>query len=561
MDDDDYYYDGRRRLYEAMMYSYYESMMREHLHNISPDLSPIRKRSYSPAEWRKGEIQVLPSERFKAKGVNYDELAEKNAQELIKEEQQAKLKAEKKKAKKERQKLKRKELNTTDSVAIDNSETIINKTSEKMDKLTLNSDKDTEELDMKAAFLSKAVKKIKNSSVVSQMPKQKKNIIDINSIINDALEHEQNNNYEEAVELFSEAINLAPRRFDLILKRSHLYYKLAKFEKSIQDSQTVLRFTPNNVDAHYRLGEAYFALNKLEEAERAYTKLLSLNSHRSESDQRLFSIRIKKLEGMGYHPNEAFTALLKSKNKTINEAIDFLTALENGKEKGEDLYYSDEDESEEFDDEEEEDDEDEDESKGAKGTLIIAPKKPTIIVDRKNKLCKDPSNPLNCCSLFVCNINKDITYQEMHNLFTKFGKIKSMRLISQPKCYAFVNYMESTSAGKAMEALQGCRWLDSKRPLIIKYPTNIINSSLNKLKDPEVIKKIVMPPLEVSSKPTVIKQPSVNNCPATAKSRPTPKTEECYFWRTNGCIRGNDCSNLHIPAHKSIDLYNKSFQN
>ncbi|KAG8305754.1 hypothetical protein J6590_062062 [Homalodisca vitripennis] len=216
----------------------FHSLMSEHI--CSRDLSPIRKQIYSPSKCRKGE---------------------KNAQELINEEQKAKLKAEKKKAKKERQKQKRKELNESHSVTIDNSETIINKASNKMDNLTLNSDKNFEGLDMKAAFLSKAVKRVKNSMVVSEMPKQKKNVIDINSIINDAIDYEKINNNEEALQLFSEAIHLAPRRFDLILKRSHLYYKLAKFEKSIQDSETVLKYIPNNVDANYRLGEAYYALN------------------------------------------------------------------------------------------------------------------------------------------------------------------------------------------------------------------------------------------------------------------------------------------------------------
>ncbi|XP_046667923.1 nucleolin-like [Homalodisca vitripennis] len=215
----------------------------------------------------------------------------------------------------------------------------------------------------------------------------------------------------------------------------------------------------------------------------------------------------------------------------INEAITILTSLDNDKETVKDLYYSDDDESEEFDEEEDdEDEEDEDEedngdeednedeeSEGAKGT---------ITVNKNHKLCKDPSNPLKCCSLFVCNFDKDITYQEMYNLFAKFGKIKNMRLVIQPKCYAFINYMESTSAGKAMKALQGCRLLVSTSPLIIKYPTTIINSALKKLKDPGEIKKLVSPPLEVSSKPTVIKQPSVKNCPATKRTRFTPNMKK-----------------------------------
>lgn len=56
----------------------------------------------------------------------------------------------------------------------------------------------------------------------------------------------------------------------------------------------------------------------LSDAEMAFTKLINLNSHVAEANNHLLEIRMKQLEEMGYHPNEAFTALLKSKNKTVS---------------------------------------------------------------------------------------------------------------------------------------------------------------------------------------------------------------------------------------------------
>lgn len=50
----------------------------------------------------------------------------------------------------------------------------------------------------------------------------------------------------------------------------------------------------------------------------AFTKLIHLNSNVAEANNHLLEIRMKQLEEMGYHPNEAFTALLKSKNKTVS---------------------------------------------------------------------------------------------------------------------------------------------------------------------------------------------------------------------------------------------------
>uniref|UniRef100_A0A1B6MQ56 C3H1-type domain-containing protein n=1 Tax=Graphocephala atropunctata TaxID=36148 RepID=A0A1B6MQ56_9HEMI len=546
MNKTDFFNERHRVLFEVIQQHAREIMMSDR--SYSPDLSPIRKRSISPTKCRKGETRVLPSERFCGNKTNYDELAERNAQQLIKQEEEAKLKSEKKRAKKEREKQKKKEIQPNNSKSHNNSDNIINKASSEMDNLTLNSDKDTDVLDLSAAFVSKAVKKVINTTAVPELPKQKKEIKDVNSIINDAINYEKSNNYKEAVLLLSEAINLSPRRIDLILKRSHLYYELAKFEKSIQDSQKVLQYSPNNADAHYRLGEAHFALNNLAEAETAFENLLSLNSHCDESKNRLFSIRIKQLEGMGYHPNEAFTALFKSKNKLINEAVDFLTSLENGEEITEEIYYSDEDESEEEEQEQEEDYKEE--SDGARENLVFAASKPIITVDNKSKLLIDPSNPLKCCSLFVGNLKEGITCQELHCLFTKFGEIESISLM-EPNTYAFVNFVESTSASRAMEALQGSCWLVStNNPLTIKYPTNVINSIIRKLKDPELMKKYITPRF----KPTPKKQPFVNKGPAGARPRATPKTEECFYWRNTGCSYGNQCSYLHIPGHKGIDF-------
>ena len=29
---------------------------------------------------------------------------------------------------------------------------------------------------------------------------------------------------------------------------------------------------------------------------------------------------------------------------------------------------------------------------------------------------------------------------------------------------------------------------------------------------------------------------------------------ECYFWRTTGCVYGDKCHYLHIPGNKGIDI-------
>lgn len=87
-----------------------------------------------------------------------------------------------------------------------------------------------EDLDVRAAFVSKALKKIKNGPLLEE-PKPKKKVVDLDTIINKFIQYESVDNFKEAIQYLSEAISLAPKRIDLLLKRSLLYYEHAKFEK------------------------------------------------------------------------------------------------------------------------------------------------------------------------------------------------------------------------------------------------------------------------------------------------------------------------------------------
>lgn len=87
-----------------------------------------------------------------------------------------------------------------------------------------------EDFDVNAAFVSKALKKIKNGPSLEE-PKLKKEVVDLDTIINKFIQYEKVDNFKEAIQYLSEAISLAPKRIDLLLKRSLLYYEHAKFEK------------------------------------------------------------------------------------------------------------------------------------------------------------------------------------------------------------------------------------------------------------------------------------------------------------------------------------------
>jgi histidyl-tRNA synthetase len=91
--------------------------------------------------------------------------------------------------------------------------------------------KETEGLDVNAAFVSKAIKKAKNITIIPEDSKTKQDVKDINHLVKKAQEYENSQHFKEAVQYLSDAINLKPQSIDLILKRSYLYFELAKFEK------------------------------------------------------------------------------------------------------------------------------------------------------------------------------------------------------------------------------------------------------------------------------------------------------------------------------------------
>lgn len=63
--------------------------------------------------------------------------------------------------------------------------------------------------------------------------------------------------------------------FRVSLGRIYLYKE--RYEDAIKEFQSVLKSDPNHIDAHFYLGDAYFAMNMLHEAEKEYREVLRLN--------------------------------------------------------------------------------------------------------------------------------------------------------------------------------------------------------------------------------------------------------------------------------------------
>jgi tetratricopeptide (TPR) repeat protein len=59
-------------------------------------------------------------------------------------------------------------------------------------------------------------------------------------------------NFEEAVDLFDEAVDSEPKNVAYLLKRAECHLKLESYAEAVADATLALKLQPTNTEAHYR---------------------------------------------------------------------------------------------------------------------------------------------------------------------------------------------------------------------------------------------------------------------------------------------------------------------
>lgn len=232
---------------------------------------------------------------------------------------------------------------------------------------------------------------------------------------------------------------------------------------------------------------------------------------------------------------------------------------------------------------------------------------PTVVV-QNNTPSTNTKNPKGLTSLWVGNILPEVTEKMIIQLFSKQGQVTSVRLLKEKFC-AFVNFVDKNAAARAIEGLQGVDLCGQN--LLIKFPDNpIVNGAqeviLRKNKNTTVVKasspSAATPTTATTSSAKVTKVSSVasswgtptsnapkaqtvaavtitttpttnnNNNNTDSKSSTNKNTtknnqnqinnirpkgpvngDECYFYRTTGCVFGDACKFKHISKNKGVD--------
>ncbi|XP_018606260.1 hsp70-Hsp90 organizing protein 3 [Scleropages formosus] len=218
--------------------------------------------------------------------------------------------------------------------------------------------------------------------------------------------------YSQAVSMFTEAIHCNPKDHRFFGNRSCCYACLGEYSSALLDAEKAIELAPQWPMGFYRKGRALMGMKRYSEAERAMEQVLKLDPSCDDADYDLVNCRILQLMELGFE--ESQSRQLLEKYTSVQDAQNSPEAAR------------------------------------------------MLDLESLQNLSEMP-----CPSLWVGNITMDVTEKHLRDLFKTCGEIESIRVLHERFC-AFVNFKNTNMATHAMEKLQGVKIENTK--LVIRYP-------------------------------------------------------------------------------------------
>ncbi|XP_077053317.1 uncharacterized protein LOC143703065 isoform X1 [Siphateles boraxobius] len=314
-------------------------------------------------------------------------------------------------------------------------------------------------------------------------------------------------NLAMAVKYFTDAIKHNPKEYKLFGNRSYCYEKMLEYEKALTDADIALSMNPKWIKGLYRKGKALVGLKRYYEARLTYNEVLKLDSTCMDAAEEMMRVQIMQLMEMGFTKEQSSNALIL--HGTVEKALEALSGLSG----------------------------------------LVPVRVPTenefVSVERHPKPpAKFPLRPLpqnqprpsmpvaapvrhhaqELFPIWVGDLVPSITEAKLYSLFRLVGQVHSVRVLQMRHC-AFVNYTKKEDCEKAIQDFHG--YAIDGTTLVVRYPDRI-HTRLGMSRDAST---------ESSGK--IDKQP-----------------DECFFWRTTGCLKNERCTYKHIPENKGIERHN-----
>uniref|UniRef100_A0AAV2JDT2 Tetratricopeptide repeat protein 31 n=1 Tax=Knipowitschia caucasica TaxID=637954 RepID=A0AAV2JDT2_KNICA len=313
-----------------------------------------------------------------------------------------------------------------------------------------------------------------------------------------------NEQYDEAIKCFTEAIKLNPQEYKLFGNRSFCFEKIQQFDEALSDAEIALSMEPNWIKGLFRKGKALCGLKKYYEASLAYRDVLNLDRTSEEATAELKRSQSLHLMEMGFTLTQSLSAL--EKHSTLEEAIDALFNEQHEFNSEENVYF-------------ESDVSRAGHEKEWENVGSSTKDKPQTIERAQPLTVAKRQGHIEVFPVWVGSLAPSVGYVSLQEVFSRVGKVISIKMILEHQC-AFVHYSSQEDCARAIQTLNGL--VLEGCPLSVRYPNRL-------------------PPVMGISKRAV-----------TDPLTPPSVEKECFFWRTIGCTRDN-CTFQHVLQNRGID--------
>ncbi|XP_054167019.1 putative uncharacterized protein DDB_G0287457 [Oppia nitens] len=331
----------------------------------------------------------------------------------------------------------------------------------------------------------------------------------------------ESNCFSEAIELFNKAVSNNPNDYRFYVNRSYCYDSIQDFRNALKDADTAIQLKPNWPKCHYRRGKALAGLKNYQEAEVSLKKVLTMETDCDEALSELYHVRYGAIVDMGYDTSMANE--YSHKYESIKEALTALSI------RGNDQKFSNNNNNNNF-------------SKKLNSSTDNWIRRPSNSEQKNGEIWADddiyisddewsqvkemtaedtsPTNPFGWKALWVGNVAPNAQLDTVTNMFRKFGNLH------------YCNIFKGTNGGNFILAHYDNA--ESPRKAMMKYQGKCI------------------PGVSITDSPLTIRfRPNKDQKKPNYDQR--LESDECYYWRTTGCARGDKCLYKHIPANRGVD--------
>ncbi|CAM2113772.1 unnamed protein product [Caretta caretta] len=329
--------------------------------------------------------------------------------------------------------------------------------------------------------------------------------------------------FQEAVFFFTEAVKLNPREHRLFGNRSYCYERMQQYDKALRDAHVALSLLPGWPKGFFRKGKALMGLKRYAEAKSTFLELLQLDSSHADAATQLEVCQVQLILENGFSSFSGERSLLVEPSLGATESQPAGPGEQARSWSLGSSGYAVGDED------------------GESGFVTITSSRSRGKGPAQQGLrASSRETPASTrhpvatvhqarewYAVWVGNVTPRITQKLLRSYFEAYGPIHSVRMLPEKYC-AFINYTKKEAAEAAYAALQGAEVEGTKFVLQLKHPDHAT-------------------PAPGRAGP--------GNGPRPVGREPVrvPPTLECHFWRNAGCSYGADCRFRHLPQSKGLD--------